>query len=402
MVSKRHLPLAVYAFAFSALLGPVAESSAQEARSGEGASAKTSTPYFPGPREDWQRKTAAEAGMNAASIEAAIEFARANYNRNGGYSAANEPYNTTIGPTRAPSGMNGIILRHGYIVAEWGDTKAVDMTFSVTKTYLSTVAGLALEAGLIADLQDPVREYLRDGSFDAAHNRDITWHQLLNQTSGWEGSLWGKPDWADRYRQERRPSEAPGEHYRYNDVRVNLLALCLLNIWRRPLPQVLREHVMDPIGASATWRWHGYENSWVNVDGLQMQSVSGGGHWGGGMFISSRDHARFGYLFLREGEWQGRQLIGRNWIKRARTPSKLSPTYGYMNWFLNTEEGKRFPSAGLGHVFFLGAGTNMVWIDPDHDMVVVVRWLRTGQVDAFIQRVLAAFEDGKKGKKRLH
>ncbi|MHC5065100.1 MAG: serine hydrolase domain-containing protein [Planctomycetota bacterium] len=388
--------------ALSLVLATWAPALAQEEKAGQSPSSPPSETYFPGLRDDWQRKPPAELGMDAKALDAAIEFAKANYNRNGGYSAAREPYNETIGPTKAPSGMNGIILRHGYIVAEWGDTQAVDMTFSVTKTYLSTVAGLALEAGLIEDLQDPVRDYVQDGSFDAAHNRDITWHQLLNQSSGWEGTLWEKPDWADRYRRERRPSEAPGEHYRYNDVRVNLLALCLLNVWRRPLPQVLREHVMDPIGASPTWRWHGYRNSWVNVDGLQMQSVSGGGHWGGGMFISSRDHARFGYLFLREGEWKGRQLISKDWIERARTPSKLSPTYGYMNWFLNTEQGKRFPSAGLGHVFFLGAGTNMIWLDPDHDMVVVVRWLRTGEVDAFIQRVLAAFGDSKKGKKRLH
>ncbi|HWP02935.1 MAG TPA: hypothetical protein VNL96_05735 [Gemmatimonadaceae bacterium] len=45
-----------------------------------------------------------------------------------------------------------------------------------------------------------------------------------------------------------------------------------LQVWRRPLPQVLREYVMDPIGASNTWRWDGYENSWVNVDGQMVQS----------------------------------------------------------------------------------------------------------------------------------
>jgi hypothetical protein len=51
---------------------------------------------------------------------------------------------------------------------------------------------------------------------------------------------------------------------------------------------------MDPIGASTTWRWHGYENSWIELDGRRVQSVSGGGHFGGGMFISAWDLARFG------------------------------------------------------------------------------------------------------------
>ena len=345
--------------------------------------------YFP-TRWEWEKREPADLEMDAGALAEAIEYAKANYNRNGGYSAAREPYNETIGPTKAPSGMNGVILRHGYIAAEWGDTRAVDMTFSVTKTYLSTTAGLAFDRGMIR-LEDPVRDYVRDGSYDAAHNREITWHQMLNQTSGWEGTLWGKPDWADRYRRERRPSETPGQHWRYNDVRVNQLALSLTKVWRRPLPQVLRELVMDPIGASPTWRWHGYRNSWVTIDGLKMQSVSGGGHWGGGMFISTRDHARFGLLFARDGQWNGEQLISKEWIEKANTPTPQQPTYGYMNWFLNTDEAKRFSNAPAGDVFFLGAGTNMIWLHPSHDMVVVVRWLNTQHVNSFIGKVLAAY-----------
>ena len=80
------------------------------------------------------------------------------------------------------------------------------------------------------------------------------------------------------------------------------LALLATNLWRNPLPKILKENVMDPIGASNTWRWHGYKNSWIVLDGQNIQSVSGGGHWGGGMFINALDHARFGYLFLRNGD----------------------------------------------------------------------------------------------------
>ena len=100
------------------------------------------------------------AGYVAASggnHGAAVAFAKENFARDGGFDPSLEPYGDTIGPTKPPSGMNGLVLRHGYIVAEWGDTSAVDMTFSVTKTYLSTMAGLAVDAGLIADVDDPVR-----------------------------------------------------------------------------------------------------------------------------------------------------------------------------------------------------------------------------------------------------
>jgi CubicO group peptidase (beta-lactamase class C family) len=346
-------------------------------------------PYFP-PKWDWQTRKPAQVGMDAQKLDAAIAFAKQSFNTRGGYNASTEPYPETIGPTKPPSGMNGIILRHGYIVAEWGDTREIDMTFSVTKTYLSTTAGLALDKGLIADVQDEARGYVPDGSFNATHNRKITWHQLLNQTSGWEGTLWEKPDWSDRYRKERRASEVPGEHWRYNDVRVNQLALSLLHVWREPLPKVLKKHIMDPIGASSTWRWHGYRNSWVVIDGVRVQSVSGGGHWGGGMFIHSRDHARFGYLFLREGNWNGRQLISKEFIAQAKTPTPLQKTYGYMNWFLNTDEARRYRAAPVGSVFFIGAGTNIIWIDPSHDMVVVVRWITNSAINPFMRRLLAA------------
>src|SRR5690606_3463542 len=101
--------------------------------------------------------------------------------------------------------------------------------------------------------------------------------------------------WGTRARHE------PGTVYEYNDTRVNLLALAATAVWRRPLPAVLAEHVMGPIGASSTWQWHGYENSWITLDGQRVQAVSGGSHWGGGLFIHAYDLARFGLLTLRGG-----------------------------------------------------------------------------------------------------
>ena len=65
---------------------------------------------------------------------------------------------------------------------------------------------------------------------------------------------------------------------------------------------------MDPIGASSSWHWEGYENSWVEIDGQRMHSVPGGGHWGGGLFISAWDQARFGLLCLHRGHWGTRQI----------------------------------------------------------------------------------------------
>lgn len=295
--------------------------------------------------------------------------------------------------------MTGLVVRKGYVVAEWGDPARVDMTHSVTKTFLSTVVGLAWERGLIRNLSDRAMDYMPTPElFESEHNQKITWEHLLRQTSDWSGTLWGTPDWADRPVGDtpgdypNRPMHEPGTFYKYNDVRVNLLALVALNVWRRPLPQILREEVMDPIGASNRWRWNGYENSWVNIDGQNMQSVSGGGHFGGGMFISAWDMARFGYLFLHHGKWADRQIVSEKWMEMARTPGPANSTYGFMNWFLNTGK-EPLPSAPESSVTFRGNGANIIYIDWENDLVVVVRWIGGGSaLNDFIGLVLGSIK----------
>jgi CubicO group peptidase (beta-lactamase class C family) len=360
--------------------------------------------YYP-ERGGWERRTPGQVGMNAAAVDAAVKFAVANENpepkdlalahaqRTGG----NEPFDTPIGPHKPRAALNGLILRNGYVIADWGDTRSVDMTFSVTKTFLSTVVGLAWQKGLIRDVEDRVRDYMPAGVdlFEDPHNQPITWDHLLRQTSDWKGTLWGKPDWADRPEGKpeewaRRTLHQPGTRYKYNDVRVNVLALAALQVLRRPLPEVLREEVMEPIGASSTWRWHGYDNSWIDLDGRKVQSMTGGGHWGGGMFINAWDMARFGYLFLRNGKWNGRQIVSEKWIQSARTPGRVNNEYGYMNWFLNTGR-KPLPSVPESSVTFRGNGQNIIYIDWQNDLVVVVRWIGGGSaLNEFLGKVVSA------------
>jgi len=360
--------------------------------------------YFP-PRGEWQRKTPEQAGLDPTALAEAVSYAQSHENqapRDQAISQAqsfgdSEPYDAIIGPMGVRGPISGVVIYKGSLVAEWGNTGAVEMTHSVSKTFLSTVVGLAWRDGLIKDVTEKARAYMPPfvDLFEASHNQPITWEHLLRQSSDWQGTLWGKPDWADR--PEGKPSEwsqrklhEPGTRYKYNDVRVNVLALATLHVWRRPLPDVLREEVMNPIGASNTWRWHGYENSWIELDGQKIQSVSGGGHWGGGMFISAMDMARFGYLFLRQGRWGGRQIVPEKWIAMARTPGPANAEYGYANWFLNTAR-KPLPLAPESSVTFRGNGQNIIYIDWDNDLVVVVRWIANGApLNEFIGKVLAA------------
>jgi CubicO group peptidase (beta-lactamase class C family) len=126
----------------------------------------------------------------------------------------------------------------------------------------------------------------------------------------------------------------------------------------------------------------------VTIDGQRIQSVSGGGHWGGGVWISSFDHARFGYLHLRRGRWGDRQLLSESWIDTATTPSPTNTGYGCL-WWLNRGT-PRYPSAPASSFFALGWGSNVIWVDPEHDVVAVVRWIEPTAVDGFIGHVMAA------------
>ena len=352
--------------------------------------------YFPGGQ--WERRTPAAAGFSPAALDEAIRYAQQNeapWERDVfkqiQKDVANEPYPAILGETKERGGPAGMVVRHGYLVAQWGDVDRVDMSFSVAKSYLSTVAGLAVDAGLITDVNDRVADYVQDGGFEDSRNRKVTWHMLLNQTSEWEGTLWDKPDVADRRKGYDRKLQAPGTFWEYNDVRVNRLALALLRVYQRPLPEVLKEKVMDPIGASDTWVWHGYRNSYVDIGGRRVQSVSGGSHWGGGFWASTRDHARFGYLMLRRGEWDGRRILSERWVDMATQPTAIAPHYGYL-WWLSRNRRGIFPAAPESSFFALGSGGNMIWIAPEDDLVVVTRWLDIPKLDGFISRVSAALQ----------
>lgn len=352
--------------------------------------------YFPD--ATWQVKTPADMKMNTKVVNSAVKFALSNENKverdlriANMKSYAREPGYKILGPMKERGGPAGVLVKNGYIVAQWGDINRVDMTFSVTKSFLSTTAGLAIDNGLIRSVKDSVKEYVWDGTFDGRHNSKITWDNLLDQTSDWSGTLFDLHDWADRPPKEggidewsNRTLNEPGTFFKYNDVRVNLLAYSLLQVWRKPLPMILKEKIMDPIGASTNWRWYGYANSFVNVDGLMMQSVSGGGHSGGGIFISAIDQARFGLLFLRKGKWKNQQLLSEKWVNAAHQSSSSNKEYGYM-WWINANE--KWKGVSPKVYFAAGFGGNYIVIDTANDLVVVTRWMDDSKMAEFMNLV---------------
>ncbi len=302
---------------------------------------------------------------------------------------ADTSHREVLGPLLNGHGPSGVVVRRGEVLARWGDPNLVEMAFSATKSVLSLVAGIAFDEGLLR-LDEPVHTSVELPQFVDEHGRRITWRHLLDQTSQWEGELWGKPTRVDAQSVREGTESAggpPGEGWAYNDVRVNLTALALTVLFRRPLPEVLRTRVMEPIGASASWSWHGYANSHVDVGGVRLPVVSGGAHWGGGLWISALDLARIGRLCLEGGEWAGRRVVSRRWIAELWTPCSVKPEYG-LSWWLN--DGRvvwpRAPSTG--RCARGNGGNHLLWVDPARDLTLVSRW--GADVEALIVAVSAA------------
>ena len=349
--------------------------------------------------------------MAATSIQQAVQFAvdhESAWDREstgvwGVHQQDPPPWNQLLGPVHDRGPVSGTIVRAGSTLASWGEPKRADLTFSIAKTYLALLAGVAHDRGLLPDVDEPIGARLHGIGFDSGNNAAVTWAQMLQQTSEWTGEVFGVPDQADHYRAvsfaaapagrkgDPRPLQPPGSYWEYNDVRINQLSLALLHLFQRPLPDVFRTEIMQPIGASDGWRWVGYDKAWVTVAGQRVQSVPGGTHWGGGVSIGSEDQSLVGQMMLNDGRANnGQRVLSAGWLRRMRTPSSLAPWYGYLLW-LNTGR-KMFPSVPASSCFAFGAGSSFTWIEPERKMVVVVRWIDSAHADAFFGMVLRAVD----------
>jgi len=312
------------------------------------------------------------------------------------------PFNRLRGPVHARGPQSGVVCKRGAEVAAWGEPERADLTFSVAKTYLALLAGVAQGQGLLPDENAPVAARLPGIGFDGAHNRTITWTHLLTQTSEWDGTCFGLPDTVDRWRKVpqdprpaggpkggARPLQAPGTYWEYNDVRINQLALALLHLFQRPLPEVFLERVLRPLGGGDGFAWEGYDDAWVELPGIgRVQSVPGGTHWGAGVSISARDQARIGQLLLDGGVGGGHQIVPREWIARMSTPCAIAPFYGRLLWL--NRNGRAFPGLSKRAACMVGAGGHYVGIDPERDAVIVLRWLDPAHASTVISKIAGA------------
>ena len=311
------------------------------------------------------------------------------------------PYNRLYGPVHGRGPVSGVIFHKHVMLAEWGEPHKADLTFSVAKTYLALLAGIAFDQGLLPDVHEPVIQKCPGIGFESDRLNKITWHHLLQQTSEWEGTCLGIPEQVDRYRWltyqpgkadgikgDARPLGEPGSRFEYNDVRINQLSLALLHLFKRPLPEVFEEFFRKPLGCSDEFQWLGYEQGWTDVNGQRMMSVPGGSHWGGGVSISTRDQALIGLMLMGNGNFKGTQILSAKWLAMMQQPCEVAPYYGYLIWL--NKDGALFKDAPRSSWFALGAGSSITWVDPKLKLVCIMRWIDAPKTNDCIAHIMRA------------
>jgi CubicO group peptidase (beta-lactamase class C family) len=311
------------------------------------------------------------------------------------------PYNRLYGPVHGRGPVSGVIFHKHVILAEWGEPHKADLTFSVAKTYLALLAGIAFDQGLLPDVHEPVLQKCPGIGFEGERLNRITWHHLLQQTSEWEGTCLGIPEQVDRYRWltyqpgkadgikgDARPLGEPGSRFEYNDVRINQLSLALLHLFKRPLPEVFEEFFRKPLGCTGEFQWVGYEQGWTDVNGQRMMSVPGGSHWGGGVSISARDQALIGMMLMGNGNFKGQQILSAKWLDMMQQSCDVASYYGYLIWL--NKDGALFKDAPRSSLFALGAGSSVTWVDPKLELVCIMRWIDAPKTNDCIAHIMRA------------
>ncbi len=302
---------------------------------------------FPG--ADWEEATPESQGVDSVKLDAAMEYL-ANVCGSDG---------TT----------QSVVIRNGYMIWKGSDIDFRHRTWSCTKSFTSTVLGLLIDDGKCT-LDTLAKDHL---PVLAAQYPDVTLRHFTTMTSGYDGG----GDQAQSWYIPTTPLFAPGTKYQYWDSAMNQFGNVLTHIADESMYELFKRRIADPIGM-INWDWAGGRV----FDGL---TVNGGAGNIGGIAISARDMARFGYLFLNRGNWNGQQLISTSWVDQAgsvQVPASMPyggerargmGVYGF-NWWVNgyKPEGERnYPKAPPNMFSANGHQNNMCFVIPEWNMVIV-------------------------------
>jgi hypothetical protein len=269
-----------------------------------------------------------------------------------------------------------LVIKYGKLVVEeyfngW-DPVRLHRTQSVTKSYTSTLVGLALKRGFIESVSDPIYKYLPGyDSLLTGPKREITIEHLLTMSAGFEwnegATYYTAPEECDahiagasgdyiKYVLEKPLVNAPGELYYYNSGFPNTMGHIIAERSGMRILKFAFENLFGPLGMERAYWW-------------RRQSEPGyRPGCAGGLRVTSRDMAKYGLLYLNGGVWNGKQIVDKDWIKASiegKMDSGNGTRYGYFWKSTHSLDGK--------HEIFFASGTGGQYIAyiPDLGAVAV-------------------------------
>jgi CubicO group peptidase (beta-lactamase class C family) len=298
------------------------------------------------PTKEWQTSTPEEQGMDSAALARLVDFG------------------TTV------SLDSLLIVRHGKIVLDaYYAPYTADLPHvinSSTKAVIGTLTAMAIKDGLLDHADHRMLDFFADRSIANLDDKkkSITLQNLLDMTSGldWREPFDGRPesvidmerspDWI-KFILDRPTARAPGDIFNYNSGNPHLLSAILTKVTGLSAEDYAKARLFGPLGIS-TWNWR-----------RDPQGISTGGY---GLALQPRDMAKIGYLYLRHGEWEDKQLVPRDWVERAshatvNMNASFDPTLRYSNFFW------ALPNK---HVYMAtGYHCQLIMVFPDLDIVAV-------------------------------
>ncbi len=307
------------------------------------------------------------------------------------------------------SGRDGaeqlVIIRNGRMIHHGSNIDKVHGVWSLTKSFTSTVLGLLIDEGKTS-LDSRAHEYLPSL---AEHYPDVTLKHFATMTSGYR-AIGDEPRGGYTHGPSSTPFDPnpvprftpPGSKYAYWDSAMNQFGNVLTRIAEEPIEAYLKRKMADPIGMNPDkWNW----GDFGKVDGIEVNGGSGNSN--NHIFICSQELARFGHLFLNNGNWNGQQLISKDWVNAVQQVQvPVSTPLGHkesgidgrgvygLNWWVNgiNADGKhRWPDAPPKTYSASGYNNNDMFVIPEWDMVIVRLGLDQGSDGAISTNTYSTF-----------
>lgn len=258
---------------------------------------------------------------------------------------------------------DGLVVVHkGVIVAEkyyyiYKDS-TLHETYSVTKGVISALVGIALKQGCIKNIDDPVLSYFPDREFMNLDDQkeELTIRDFLTMSSGLAydpDEMYASPDWV-QYTLDEPLIYPPGDTWFYSNGGPQVLSGLISQACEMDTVEFADRYLFGPLGIT-DYEW--------------QRSLNGNPNGSWGLELTPRDMAKFGYLYLQNGVWEGEQILPPDWVELSsrpyhRVPDPLEPWnlyYGFLWWI-----------HGDGFYAAHGYKGQFIYLAPDHDLVVVI------------------------------